>query len=32
MSEGTQHALQMSADRDVLLAVIMAGDIEIVNA
>jgi hypothetical protein len=31
MSEGTRHALQMSADRDVLLAVVMAGDIEIVS-
>jgi len=31
MSEGTQHGLQMGADRDVLLAVVMAGGIEIVN-
>jgi len=31
MSEGTKHALQMSADRDVLLAVVMAGDIEVVS-
>jgi len=32
MSAGTEHALQMGADRDVLLAVVMAGTIEIVNA
>jgi quercetin dioxygenase-like cupin family protein len=31
MSEGTQHSLQMNADRDVLLAVIMAGPIEVVS-
>jgi len=31
MSEGTQHSLQMNADRDVLLAVVMAGQIEVVS-
>ena len=31
MSEGTQHSLQMSADQDVLLAVLMAGQIEVLN-
>lgn len=29
MADGTQHALQMSAERDVLLAVVMAGQIEL---
>ncbi|MEI9940576.1 MAG: cupin domain-containing protein [Pseudomonadota bacterium] len=32
MSEGSQHSLQMNADQDVLLAVILAGQIEIVSA
>jgi quercetin dioxygenase-like cupin family protein len=32
MSEGTQHALQMVADRDVLLAVIMTDQIEVIGA
>jgi hypothetical protein len=32
MNEGTQHSLQMNADRDVLLAVVMAGQIEVVSA
>lgn len=31
MSEGTQHALQMNPERDTLLAVVMAGEIEIVR-
>lgn len=31
MSHGTQHALQMNADRDVLLAVIMTDRIEVVT-
>jgi len=31
MREGTQHSLQMTAERDVLLAVVMAGEIEIVG-
>lgn len=31
MSEGTQHALHMNPDRDVLIAVAMAGQIEIVG-
>ena len=31
MNEGTQHSLQMNADKDVLLAVIMAGEIEVVS-
>jgi hypothetical protein len=31
MSEGTQHALQMNPDRDVLLAVILTGQIEVVG-
>ncbi|MEI9954412.1 MAG: cupin domain-containing protein [Pseudomonadota bacterium] len=31
MSEGSQHSLQMSAERDVLLAVVMGGQIEIVT-
>jgi hypothetical protein len=31
MSEGSQHALQMNAAQDVLLAVIMTGQIEIVT-
>ena len=30
MSDGTQHALQMNSERDVLLAVAMAGPIEVV--
>jgi hypothetical protein len=32
MSEGTEHSLQMSADEDVLLAVIMTGEIQVVGA
>jgi quercetin dioxygenase-like cupin family protein len=32
MSEGSQHSLQMVADRDVLLAVILTGEIEVVGA
>jgi hypothetical protein len=32
MTEGTQHALQMVADRDVLLAVILTNEIEVVAA
>ena len=31
MSDGTQHALQMNADRDVLLAVVVEGRIEVVS-
>ncbi|HYP97908.1 MAG TPA: cupin domain-containing protein [Polyangiaceae bacterium] len=31
MSEGTEHALQMHADGDVLVAVVMAGQIEVVT-
>ncbi|HEY3252550.1 MAG TPA: cupin domain-containing protein [Polyangiaceae bacterium] len=31
MPEGTQHSLQMNADQDVLLAVILSGEIEIVS-
>jgi len=31
MTEGTEHSLQMNADRDVLLAVIMTGQIEVVG-
>jgi len=31
MSDGTQHALQMSADHDVLLAVVMTDRIEVVT-
>ncbi len=31
MTEGTQHSLQMNADQDVLLAVIMTGQIEVVS-
>jgi hypothetical protein len=31
MSEGSQHSLQMNANRDVLLAVIMTGQIEVVT-
>jgi hypothetical protein len=32
MSEGSQHSLQMVADRDVLLAVILSDEIEVVGA
>jgi hypothetical protein len=32
MPDGTQHSLQMNADRDVLLAVVLAGQIEVVSA
>jgi len=32
MSEGTEHSLQMNPDRDVLLAVVLAGQIEVVSA
>ena len=32
MAEGTEHSLQMSADEDVLLAVILTGEIEVVAA
>jgi hypothetical protein len=32
MLPGTEHALQMSADEDILLAVIMSGEIEVVGA
>jgi hypothetical protein len=32
MSEGTEHSLQMSADEDVLLAVILTGEIQVVGA
>jgi quercetin dioxygenase-like cupin family protein len=32
MSQGTQHSLQMVADRDVLLAVILSDEIEVVGA
>ena len=32
MSEGTEHSLQMNTDRDVLLAVVMTGQIEVVSA
>ncbi|HWZ87865.1 MAG TPA: cupin domain-containing protein [Polyangiaceae bacterium] len=32
MTPGTEHALQMSADEDVLLAVILSGEIELVGA
>ncbi|HYQ46082.1 MAG TPA: cupin domain-containing protein [Polyangiaceae bacterium] len=31
MTDGTQHALQMNAERDVLLAVVLAGAIEVVS-
>jgi len=31
MPEGTQHSLQMNADHDVLLGVVMAGQIEVVT-
>ena len=31
MTDGTQHSLQMNADRDVLLAVVLAGQIEVVS-
>jgi ChrR Cupin-like domain len=31
MTEGTEHALQMSADQDVLLAVILTADIQVVG-
>jgi hypothetical protein len=31
MAQGTEHALQMSADVDVLLAVIMTGEIQVVG-
>jgi len=31
MNEGTEHALQMHADGDVLVAVVMAGQIEVVT-
>jgi len=31
MNEGTEHGLQMNPDQDVLLAVVMAGQIEIVS-
>jgi quercetin dioxygenase-like cupin family protein len=31
MAEGTEHALQMSAEQDVLLAVILAADIEVLG-
>jgi quercetin dioxygenase-like cupin family protein len=31
MAQSTEHALQMSADEDVLLAVILSGEIEIVT-
>ena len=32
MTEGTEHALQMSAEEDVLLAVILSGEIQVVGA
>jgi hypothetical protein len=32
MPDGTQHSLQMNPDRDVLLAVVLAGEIEVVSA
>ncbi len=32
MAAGTEHALQMSADEDVLLAVILSAEIEVVEA
>jgi hypothetical protein len=32
MSEDSQHSLQMNADQDVLLAVILSGQIELVSA
>jgi ChrR-like protein with cupin domain len=32
MTEGSQHSLRMNADRDVLLAVVISGEIEVVNA
>ena len=32
MTEGTEHSLQMSAEEDVLLAVIMSGEIQVVGA
>lgn len=31
MQQGTQHSLQMSGDQDVLLAVILSGEIEVVS-
>jgi putative transcriptional regulator len=32
MTEGTEHSLHMTADQDVLLAVILAGEIQVVGA
>jgi putative transcriptional regulator len=32
MTEGSEHSLQMIADQDVLLAVILSGEIEVVGA
>lgn len=32
MTEGTEHALHMTADQDVLLAVILSGEIQVVGA
>ena len=32
MLEGTEHSLQMSADQDVLLAVILSGEIQVVGS
>lgn len=32
MTEGSEHALQMSADEDVLLAVILSGEIQVLGA
>ena len=31
MTEGTEHSLQMAADQDVILAVILAGEIQVVG-
>ena len=31
MPEGTRHSLQMNVDQDVLLAVVMTGQIEVVT-
>jgi hypothetical protein len=31
MTEGSQHSLQMSAEQDVLLAVILAAEIQVVG-
>ncbi|HEX3774382.1 MAG TPA: cupin domain-containing protein [Polyangiaceae bacterium] len=32
MAEGTEHALQMSADEDVFFAVVLAGEIQVLGA